>query len=364
MLINISNKTIPLLNARGIANSISCNNNSIKLESDLFIKEIINKISNNSSVLPLNPGFEVHPYKGILKNIESQKYIIGTFPPISYLIDSIRNQNVNISALKQPTCPHQKIDEPKIPFFHGNVSGLWSALFSDKDLFELKSKGNRFEAKEFIINWLIENNIYYDDIIQSTQRKLGQIKPNKNLGYTPEDVNLYHICPNINLICKVLTNQELQVVCFTNGMMFRTKGLIVLDSGLVDTKNSDGLSIFLRACQNIGLKIEMQCLPYFDWIDIEDLNEIQKRTKLIFKLRFSKTNSCHEAKFLNFEEKTITILVPFSPAAHGKIESHPIVISMKEHFGAKLSASKLLSKIYEKFRNDSFEELYQYNINI
>ena len=184
MLINKSNKSLPLLTARGINNNVSCGHNSIALDSDLFIEEIIGAIANNSSVLPINPGFELHPYKGVLQNIEAVKYIIGTFPPLSYLIDSIRERNLNITALKQPTHPNQKIDEPQIPFFHGNVSGLWSVLFTEAELSELKRIGrlNRYDAKEFLINWLNENGIYYDDIILYTQRKLGKLKPSNNLA--------------------------------------------------------------------------------------------------------------------------------------------------------------------------------------
>lgn len=365
MLINKSNKSLPLLTARGINNNVTCGHNSIAQDSDLFIEEIIGAIANNSSVLPINPGFELHPYKGVLQNIEAVKYIIGTFPPLSYLIDSIRERNLNITTLKQPTHPHQKIDEPQIPFFHGNVSGLWSVLFTEAELSELKRIGslNRYEAKEFLINWLNENGIYYDDIILYTQRKLGKLKPSNNLGYTYEDVNLLHICPDVNLIIRVLTNQELRVICFTNGMTFRTNGLIISDSGLIEAKNSDALSLFLRACQNIGLKIEMQCMPHFDWTVLGNLTEIQKRTKLIFALRFTKTNQCNNPLFVNFEQKIITVLTPFSPAAHGKIESHPIVISMKQHYGVNFSAPKLLPRIYEKFRNNTYQDLYQYNIN-
>jgi mRNA-degrading endonuclease YafQ of YafQ-DinJ toxin-antitoxin module len=219
------------------------------------------------------------------------------------------------------------------------------------------------DVKQIIKNPLNENGIYYDDIILYTQRKLGKLKPSNNLGYTYEDVNLLHICPDVNLIYRVLTNQELRVICFTNGMSFRTGGLIISDSGLVDAKNSDALSLFLRACQNIGLKIEMQCMPYFDWTVLGNLTDIQKRTKLIFALRFTKTNQFNNPLFVNFEQKIITILTPFSPAAHGKIESHPIVISLKQHYGANFSAPKLLPKIYEKFRNNTYQDLYQYNIN-
>lgn len=365
MLINKSNKTLSLLTARGINNSVSCGHNSISQDSNLFVDQIIGAIENNSSVLPVNPGFESHPYKGVLDNQEARKYIIGTFPPISYLIDTIRDRDYPLHRLKQPTYPHQVIDEPQVPFFHGNVSGLWSVILSDIELSELKRirSLNRNNARTFLINWLLDNDIYYDDIILNTQRKLGKLKPSDNKGYTYEDVNLLHICPDIHLIKKVVTNSNLDVICFTNGMTFRTAGLKVSNHGIVETKNSDALSIFLRACQNIGFNLEIQCLPYFDWTPIRNLTDAQKRTKLIFKLRIRKTNQCTDSLFDNFEEKIFSVLTPYSPAAHGKIESHPIVLALKNHFGVNNTAPGLLPKIYEMFRKNTYTDLYQFNIN-
>jgi hypothetical protein len=172
-----------------------------------------------------------------------------------------------------------------------------------------------------------------------------------------------NICPDIALINKVLTNQELRVVCFTNGMTFRTGGLQVTKSGQVETKNVDALSLFLRASQNLGFNIEMRCLPHFEWTPIIELTTLQKRTKLIFELRFTKSSQCDNPLFTDFKEKILTVITPFSPAAHGRIESHPIIVSLKSNLGIQTSAPRLLSSIYSKFRNDTYNDLYQYNIN-
>lgn len=365
MFLNKSIKSLPLFTARGINPNVSYLDKNISVDSDLFIDEIINSINNNSSILPSNPGFEKHPYKNILQNIQAKKYIIGTFPPISYLIDTICQRNFSLSKLKQPSFPNQEITQPQIPFYHGNVSGLWGVLFTEEELIELKqlSSQNRYAAKDFLIHWLNANDIFYDDIILYTQRKLGKLKPNNNLGYTYEDVNLKHICPDEELINRVLSNLDLGIICFTNGMTFRSGGLSISNLGLVETENSDALSLFLRACQNIGLKIEMQCMPFFDWTILDELTPAQKRTKLIFALRFTKTNKCENSMFSNFKEKIVTVLTPFSPAAHGKIESHPIVVSMRNTIGINCSASRLLPLIYDKFRNNTYQDLYQFNIN-
>jgi hypothetical protein len=368
MLINKTNKNISILNARGIDSLVSCKDVAILSDINAFIQETINSINNSISILPSNPGFELHPYKNILVNSDTKKYIIGTFPPISYLIDNLREVGIEISQLKQPTFPNQVINEPQIPFFHGNVSGLWSVLLTQIELEELNAirKLNRHDAKLFLVKWLIKNQIFYDDIIEITQRKFGKLKPHDNLGYTYEDVNLIHICPDLNLVYKVLSNENLKVICFTNGKSFgsgNSGGIKLSKDGMVNTKDSDALSLFLRTCQNLGMKIEMQCLPHFSWLNISELSDNQKRTKIIFEVRITKTNECKNKLFEKFTQKVITIMTPYSPAAHGNIENHPIVLSLKNYYGMNYTAIKILPKIYEKFKDNTYHDLYQFNIN-
>lgn len=339
----------------------------------VFKQEIANGIENNFSILPTHPGFERHPYKGLLTNSDASKYIIGTFPPISYFIDTLNNEGYPIEKLKQPSNPHQTIDKPKIPFFHGNVNALWSVLLTPNELNTLNMLVNihRNEAKQFLIDILLELGIYYDDIILLTQRSLGNIKPNNNLGYTYEDVNLKNISPDLDLVKTLLDNPKLEVVCFTNGATFRSGndgGLKLYNQmarlGFVRTGNSDALSLFLRTCQEIGLGIEMRCMPHFNWTHLNQLTAAQKRTKLIFELRFTRTPKC-TLKFLNtFRQKEITVITPYSPAAHGTIENHPIVNALKQMYGINHSSTQLLPFIYTHFRNGSYNELFQFNINI
>ena len=72
--------------------------------------------------------------------------------PSSDWVDTIVNQGYVINRLKQPTHPNQEIDRPQIPFFHGNVSALWSAFLTRSELQNLNAivkNVGRFEAKEF-----------------------------------------------------------------------------------------------------------------------------------------------------------------------------------------------------------------------
>jgi len=368
----INPNTILIINRGMNPNTITSNAAAIDNDNTNFKYQIIASIAGGNAMLPMNPGFELHPYKGQLTFTNQSKIIIGTFPPISYFIDIIAKEGLAIRQLRQPTHPHQVITKPNIPFFHGNVSGLWSVLLPDQDYIHLKELqiNDRVAAREYLINWLYANSIYYDDIISYTQRKFSKLAPQNNLGYTYEDVNLKNICPDINLVQNLLINQNLNVVCFTNGATFRSgnNGGLKLYSagarlGLVNTGNSDALSLFLRTCQEMGLIIEMRCMPHFNWTALNHLTEVQKRTKLIFELRVTKPNNITLPALQTFLQKEFVAISPYSPAAHGNIEVHPIVQSLRQVYGLNQTAAQLLPKIYTQFRNDNYQELFQFNIN-
>jgi hypothetical protein len=363
-----------LLSNRGI-NSINFHIGSDEINNDAvaFHAQVSGAIHHGVAKLPMNPGFEYHPYKGVLMNQDSSKYIIGTFPPINYLIDTIVNQGYVINRLKQPTHPNQEIDRPQIPFFHGNVSALWSAFLTRSELQNLNAivkNVGRFEAKEFLVAKLLEVGIYYDDIIACTQRSLGKLKPVNNRGYTYEDTNLENIVPDLQLLTKVLSNLKLETICFTNGATFRSGqngGLQLFTQrarqGLIKTVNADALSLFLRTCQDVGLNIEIQCLPFYQWKPLHQLTDVEKRTKLIFKLRLTPSSRFTLLDTQVFQTKEVEVITPFSPAAHGKIESHPIVLAIKRTLGRNLTAADVLPHIYSQFRNGNSGALYQFNIN-
>jgi hypothetical protein len=364
---SILNKNPTLLIGRGLnPNTLSCVDAAIGIDNTNFKNQIIAAIAGGNAMLPMNPGFELHPYKGQLDYTNQSKIIIGTFPPISYLIDSIRQNNPGIilNTLAQPTPPHQPITPPSIPFFHGNISALWGVLLTPAELTLLNAQLaiSRQAAKTWLINFLTDKEIYYDDIILSTQRRLGNIQPHGNLGYTHEDSNLQNICIDHNLIVKTITNPVLKVVCFTNGATFRTNGLkFYKKTGLVNTSNSDTFSLFLRGCQDLGLKIDMQCLPHFTWTPINILTAMQKRTKLIFEIRISKGPACNHPALLNFQNKSFTVMTPFSPAAHGRINQNAIIINYRAING-NITIADILKDIYTKFRNNQHALLYPYNV--
>lgn len=360
----------PLIEGRGLnPNALSCKDAAIGIDNTNFQNQIIAAIAGGNAMLPMNPGFELHPYKGQLTFTNQSKIIIGTFPPISYLIDSIKlnNPGIILNTLSQPTPPYQQITPPSIPFFHGNISALWGVLLTPVELAVLNAQLaiSRQAAKTWLIKFLTNKEIYYDDIILSTQRKLGNIKPQGNLGYTHEDKNLQNICIDNDLIIKTITNTELEVVCFTNGATFGVNGLQLYTqrnkAGLVNTKSNDALSLFLRGCQDLGLEIELQCLPQYRWTPISALNKTQLSTKLIFEIRITKGRRCIHNSLVDFDKKSFTAITPFSPAAHGNIEYHPIVKSYR-NINGNVSVSAILKEVYSKFRNNLHASLYPFNI--
>jgi hypothetical protein len=362
------NKDITLLQNRAIPINITCRNPVIQIQCAQFIAEIQNACINGLAHLPLHPGFEMHPYKGLLQNIESEKYFIGTFPPISYLIDSIQSLGTNIQNLSQPTNPHQIITKPMIPFFHGNMGSLWSVFLTPPELAELNAQlpGNRIGAKNYLIQKLQQIDVFYDDIITSTQRKLGTVDRNiQNLGYTYEDKNLKNICVDEELIIQLITSQNTKVVCFTNGATFGVNGLQLYTqlnrAGLVKTNNSDALSLFLRGCQELGLNIELQCLPHYTWTPLAALNQAQISTKLIFEVRITRGTKCNHIALVDFKQKSFTAITPFSPAAIRFMGNHPIVANYLANNGNPPLAS-MLTHVYDQFRNNQYAMLYPFNI--
>ena len=87
--------------------------------------------------LPPNPPFEIHPYLNAFILGQYKKYIIGTFPPISYLVDDPLIVAAGIPNLVQPGL--QAINPPRIPFYHGNEADMWDCLLTPAEKFALNT---------------------------------------------------------------------------------------------------------------------------------------------------------------------------------------------------------------------------------
>lgn len=156
--------------------------------------------------LTLHPSPERHPYADILPIDPSfNKYIIGTFPPITYQADRFPNiiyQN------------GKKVSQPQLPFYHGNRQMLWKYLIP-KDQYDSLST-TRQERRQQIVGFLKSHRINYADIIDYCQRA----------DYNADDANLFNIILNKRLIETAIhsSNQNILMV-FNTGSLFTKRGM-------------------------------------------------------------------------------------------------------------------------------------------
>lgn len=204
----------------------------------LLSQHALNYLRNsNPPTLPVNPAPEKHPYKELLPiNPLFTKYIVGTFPPITYLADSF--PGLRFSSEKF-------VSRPQIPFYHGNRQMLWKYLIPSQE-YELLSN-DRIQRRQEIINFLVENQINYADIINYCQR----------VEYNANDSNLFNIQLNQDLIDIILnsTHQNLLLV-FNTGSMFTSSG-ITFSNGVLNPKQYV-FDMFIYLLITAGVLVEIQ----------------------------------------------------------------------------------------------------------
>src|SRR5690606_42030388 len=89
-------------------------------------------ILDNGGQLPAIPPIEIHPYSYNEHNLGYDKMIIGTFPPISYLLD---NNNL-AQQLHLINLNNRVITRPLVPFYFGKcvVMYVFYLLGTDFDV--------------------------------------------------------------------------------------------------------------------------------------------------------------------------------------------------------------------------------------
>jgi hypothetical protein len=343
-----------LIIGRGLSAEIGDHSPSILLDFNTFLHAI-----QPGGILPVNPPFEVHPYLDDFPLQNFDKYVIGTFPPISYACDKA---NPGLQNLVQPTGGN--IARPYVPFFHGNQFSMWNFILNDQELetFEnILDANGREQAKTFLINFLTRVEINYSDIIKSAQRKLVDNK------YNAEDKNLWNISINNTLINHLLSNEGARYLLFNTGSTFGNNGLNIhqnrnaygLPGQLNVRQETNSFDLFIRGCQEMGLQIDFrisQGIQQFEWTELNGANTITLQHNLKTKIAF-------EARIRsNAIERVFTIITPFSPAAvnRGNTALNSIVsIWLAQH--PDQSPADLLHYIYHDFRNGLAENLYQLN---
>jgi len=351
---------IDLIENRGLNNPL--NYNDALNDNQLFLTEMNNQGLGNNGIahLPENPPFELHPYKSTLQLQNFDKYIIGTFPPISYVYDLIPS----LSRINQPLIGNgRKIPKPGFPFFHGNKKLMWDYLLTHEELEEIPN--NRELIRNFLIEKLNQMAINYSDIIDGTQRELVENR------YKGSDYLLKNISINKELISHILSNKFAKYLLFNTASIYGVGGMQFEENGLIDL-NSDAkaFDLFLRSLQEFGYEIEIRMNDpenlAFHWTPISNLNIEQKSTKIAFELRIMNPLGNILNIFNDFEPgaaREFIVVTPYSPAVAQRINllaGNPIVANYLAN-NQQEDTRQMLYRIYQDFRNNNWNDLFNYN---
>jgi len=355
-------KNIDLLTARGL-NPQNISWNDIIADNTLFIEQTIQSLTPKQKVnrvcLPTLPGMEIHPYKqyATLKNFH--KYIIGTFPPVSYLYDSAAFIQSEIESICQPNWG-RKIPRAQIPYYHGNRGLMFDYLLTSEELNQIP--GNRLAARQYLIEKLSEQQINYADIIDATQRNTIENK------YNGRDENLNNIIINQELILHILTNPSAETVLFNTGSIYSISGMQFENNGMVNVEKCGALDLFLRALQELDLDLFIEISFLQNDLPYQRLDNLQypaNATKLIFDLTISKkpNREYPSLPIEYFNSKKLRCITPFSPAVAKRVNilsGNPIVRKYLTE-NPQANTRMMLADIYQKFRNNTTQDLYELN---
>lgn len=223
------------------ANELEFNNEAN--ETDEYLIELFNHSVNwirnsNPLRLPIFPPPEKHPYLNLCPiNPEFEKFIIGTFPPITYMADLFPGIQFSNGV---------RVSNPQLPFYHGNRQMLWQYLLPEYD-YNLLSD-DRLERRNQIINFLNDNRINYADVISYCQRA----------QYNADDANLFNIILNGQLleIATRKSDEEILLV-FNTGSLFTARGLKFYRNGQINAA-SFVFDMFIALVIEAGIEVQIQ----------------------------------------------------------------------------------------------------------
>ena len=330
--------------------------------------DLINHLLAYNFVLPAETPVEIHPYIDTFELRDYDKYIIGTFPPISYLND---NQILIDNGIHQLSLPNGRlIPAPLIPFYHGNRNSMWDILLDNIQAEQIFNNPDRLDARQNLIDFLHNNSMNYSDIIYSTRRK----------KYSSEDKVLQNIVIYATLFKQILNNNSAKRLLFNTSSIFGVSGLSVHVNNNVNPRgriNINGVGsfdLFLRGLQDLGAKVELALLTevnqaIFDWIEVNAVNAVILKklfkTKIIIKTRISISANNTIIENTKLIQKEYFVITPFSPAAinRGSLKANPIVNNYPVHNPGETSAA-LLKLIYKAFvRFNYVDQEYLINLN-
>lgn len=310
----------------------------------------INSIANNGGVLPAIPPFETHPYTVQLEcSPEITGLMIGTFPPISYLCDSL-----GISALNYL---NQAITAPDFSYFHGNYSSLWKHA-PDNLGFGFIAGQPRNNQPQLLQANLNACGIVYTDIIKYCQRKLD------NNRYTASDSKLNNIVINNDVYNYLFNCKCINRLYFTNSNFYNQSTKIFKANGSFNLTSRDSFTLFLKGAQDLGCTIEINIPNFQNWVNInEGQNKVNVilinhllTNKVLINLRLTK----------NQITKTFQVCSTVSPAALNRgmarvnscVKNYVLLNGIQIKDGPK----ELLKKVLLEFFNDNLITLAPINV--
>jgi hypothetical protein len=319
---------------------------ALEVNNSNFIDELIE----DDFHLPQETPVEIHPYLHQIELKDYEKYIIGTFPPISYLNDNEILVNNGLEVLLNLNGEH--ITKPAIPFFHGNSpqASMWNLLVDNA--FE---NPDRNDAKHSLINYLNDNQLNYSDIIYSTKRT----------KYGHEDSCLKNIEIHRELLKHIISNNNLDRILFNTSSAFSVRGLSIHANNGVNAfvgrinvnSHANSFDLFMRGLQDLGCSIQFYIENnngevLLNWTEANLGNAMIIRnilkTKIIFRARITVPPKHTLFKNKKVLHKSFYVLTPFSPAARGRVEQNPIISNWREQ-NDNVERDVLLRRIYQAF---------------
>lgn len=223
-------------------------------------------------------------------------------PPMTYMCDQL-----GLEVILNPA--GNNLTSPNFSFFHGNMLSLWK-FASNEMLGNAIDQFDQDENKVALLGqvqvFLQENSVSITDIIISTQRQ--QINANDN--------GLFNIDLNIELVKDLCSkDHQINTLIFSNSVTNGANGVGIYQNGIgngqINISKRDAFSLFLRACQIVGIQVEIQLFDQINWTiaNLANLPWLLLNTtnKLIFHIRLTCNNSSHDGS------REFVVITPPSP---------------------------------------------------
>lgn len=226
---------------------------------------------------------------------------------------------------------------------------MWKFLLTDEEYNQFHFFLNinlKIEAKNYLINILIELKINYCDIIKSCSRKV----------YSTKDDDLINMHINYELIDHILNNSNKNIILNFNTSSVYNKQNFNLVGGILTTNKVQSLNLFLRCLQDLGYLLKIDLLDNNGYVCLNNL-PIPHFYKIYFKLKVEKKNFTKEF-YIN------TTPSP-SGDANRTFPSNKIYnnwLNQLNNVNLNTPTTHFRKYIYQLFRNNNWNELQAMNV--